>query len=75
MSYQIKKTELKRLQKTLFRGKMRSLRGISNLALCALRILTGKKQPRSNKTPVLRKSTNMGVWAVGTLNQLFLRGS
>ena len=29
----------------------------------------------SNKTPALRKSTNMGVWAVGTLNQLFIRGS
>ena len=27
------------------------------------------------KTPALRKSTNMGVWAVGTLNQLFIRGS
>ena len=39
-----------------------------------LRILTGKKAP-SNKTPALRKSTNMGVWAVGTLNQLFIRGS
>ena len=25
----------------------------------------------SNKTPALRKSTNMGVWVVGTLNQLF----
>ena len=29
----------------------------------------------SNKTPPLRKSTNMGVWAVDTLNQLFIRGS
>ena len=26
-------------------------------------------------TPALRKSTNMSVWAVGTLNQLFIRGS
>ena len=32
------------------------------------------KTPSYN-TPVLRKSTNMGVWAVGTLNQLFIRGS
>ena len=39
-----------------------------------LRILTGKKTP-SNKTPALRKSTNMGVSAIGTLNQLFIRGS
>ena len=29
----------------------------------------------SNKTPALKKSTNMGVWSVGTLNQLFIRGS
>ena len=36
-----------------------------------LRILTAP----SNKTPAIRKSTNMGVWAVGTLNQLFIRGS
>ena len=28
-----------------------------------------------NKTPALRKSTNMGVWAVGTSNQLFISGS
>ena len=27
------------------------------------------------KTPALRKSTNMGVCAVGTLNQLLIRGS
>ena len=27
------------------------------------------------KIPALRKSTNIGVWAVGTLNQLFIRGS
>ena len=27
------------------------------------------------KTPALRKSANMGVCAVGTLNQLFIRGS
>ena len=37
-----------------------------------LRILTGKKK---NKTPAIRKSTNMGVRAAGTLNQLFIRGS
>ena len=29
----------------------------------------------SNIPPELRKSTNMGVWAVGTLNQSFTRGS
>ena len=36
---------------------------------------THREKARSNKTPALRKSTNMGVWAVGTLNQLFIRGS
>ena len=29
----------------------------------------------SNKTAALRKSTNMGAWAVGTLSQLLIRGS
>ena len=29
----------------------------------------------SNETPVLIKSTNMGTWIVGTINQLFIRGS
>ena len=36
---------------------------------------THREKTPSNKTPALRKSTNMGVWAVGTLNQLFIRGS
>ena len=27
------------------------------------------------KTPVLRKNSNIGVWTVGTLNELFMRGS
>ena len=34
-----------------------------------------REKAPSNKTPALRKSTNMGIWAVGTLNQLFIRGS
>ena len=34
-----------------------------------------REKAPSNKTPTLRKSTKMGVWAVGTLNQLFIRGS
>ena len=34
---------------------------------------THREKAPSNKTPVLRKSINMGVWAVGTLNQLFKR--
>ena len=36
---------------------------------------THREKAASNKTPALRKSTNMGVQAVGTLNQLFIRGS
>ena len=36
---------------------------------------THREKNPSNKTPALRKSTNMEVWAVGTLNQLFIRGS
>ena len=29
----------------------------------------------SNKTEVLTKSMNMYIWAIGTLNQLFIRSS
>ena len=36
---------------------------------------THRKKAPSNKTPALRKSKNMGVWAVGTSNQLFIGGS
>ena len=36
---------------------------------------THREKAPSNKTPALRKGTNMGVWAVGTLTQLFIRVS
>ena len=36
---------------------------------------THKEKAPSNKTPALTKSTNMGIWVVGTTNQLFIRGS
>ena len=36
---------------------------------------THKEKAPSNKSPAPRKSTNMGVWAVGTLTPLFIRGS
>ena len=36
---------------------------------------THREKAMSNKTPVLKKSTNMGMWDVGTSNQLFVRGS
>ena len=36
---------------------------------------THREKAPSNKTPALRKSMNMDVGAVGTLNQLFIRGS
>ena len=36
---------------------------------------THRETAASNKTPALRKSTNMGVGAVGKLNQLFVTGS
>ena len=36
---------------------------------------THREKALSNKTPALRKSANMGVWAIGILNQLFIRGS
>ena len=36
---------------------------------------THRENAPSNKTPALTKSTNMGIWVVGTSSQLFLRGS
>ena len=43
-------------------------------ACLPLRILAGKKH-RQIKLQRIRNSTNMGVWAAGTLNQLLIRGS
>ena len=35
-----------------------------------------REKAPSNETPALTKSTNMGIWVVGTTNQLcILRGS
>ena len=36
---------------------------------------THREKALSNKTPALTKSANMGIWVVGTTNQLFMRGS
>ena len=36
---------------------------------------THREKARSNKTPALTKSTNMGIWVFRTTNQLFLGGS
>ena len=36
---------------------------------------THREKAPSNKTPALTKSTNMGIWVVGTTNQLFITGS
>ena len=43
--------------------------------LCSLLKDTHREIAPSNNTPARRKSTNVGVWAVGALNQLFIRGS
>ena len=36
---------------------------------------THREKTPSNKTPVLAKSTNMGIWVVDRTNQVFVRGS
>ena len=36
---------------------------------------THREKALSNKTPALTKSRHMGIWVVGTSNQLFIRGS
>ena len=39
-----------------------------------VRVLTWKKGP-SNEFPALSKRMNLEIWACGTLNPLFIRGS
>ena len=34
-----------------------------------------REKAPSNKTAVFTKSTNMGIWVIGTSNQAFIRGS
>ena len=36
---------------------------------------THREKALSYKTPALTKSTNIGIWIVGTANQLVIRGS
>ena len=36
---------------------------------------TTREKASSNKTQALTKSKNMDIWVIGTLNQLFIRGS
>ena len=36
---------------------------------------THRENTPSNKTQAPAKSINMGIWVIGTLNQLFMRGS
>ena len=36
---------------------------------------TRRDKAPSDKTQMLAESMNMGIWVVGTLNQLFVRGS
>ena len=36
---------------------------------------THREKAPSTKTPALTKSSDMGIWVVGTSTQLFIRGS
>ena len=36
---------------------------------------TYREKAPSNKTPELTKITDMGIWVIGTSDQLFIRGS
>ena len=47
---------------------------------CKIFIIEKKKKKNRekvppNKSPALAKSTNIGIWVIGTLNQLFIKGS
>ena len=45
------------------------------LYLCSSLKDTHMENTPSNKTEALTKSKNMYIWAIGALNQLFIRGS
>ena len=34
-----------------------------------------REKAPSNETPALTKGANLGIWVVGTSNQLFIKGS
>ena len=36
---------------------------------------THREKAPSSKTPALAKTSNMGIWVIGTSNQLFIKGS
>ena len=36
---------------------------------------THREKAPANETPALTKCTNAGIWAIGTSNQLFIKGS
>ena len=56
--------------------KRRSIRNLLREKIIFLETKdTHREKVPSNKTPALTKSTNMGIWVVGTSNQLFIRGS
>ena len=38
-------------------------------------LLAQNKKKKSDKTPALTENTDMGIWVIGTSNQLFIRGS
>ena len=48
--------------------------GDNTLLFSKVKDIHRKKTP-SNKTPALTKSTNMRIWVVVTLNQVYIRGS
>ena len=48
------------------------LTGKRSLNMKDVKVIHREKAP-SNKTPAITKSTHMGIWVVGTSNQLFIR--
>ena len=51
------------------------LKSCSVNELCETSLVLKKEKVPSNETPALTKSTSMGIWVLGTANQLFIRGS
>ena len=56
---------------------LNNLKNTDPVKQCILNLFKNihREKAPSNKSPALTKNTNVGIWIVGTSNQLFIRGS
>ena len=48
---------------------------LGSIKHACISMISHREKGQSNETPPLAKSTNLGIWVVGTTNQLFIKGS